>query len=321
MIMNDKNPIIIHEEIQNLIFTFRNVQVMIDQDLAKLYEVPVKRLSEQVKRNIERFPNSFRFQLTKEEFSSLESEAVISPSMSQIVTSKDDSGSLRSQNATLKSQRGKHRKYLPYVFTEQGVAMLSAVLRSETAVKISIQIMQAFVDMRKFLLGNSLVFQRLDRIEIRQLQHQTETEAKFEQVFDALQSNDLKPKQGIFFDGQIFDAYIFIADIIRSAKKSIILIDNYIDDSVLKLLTKRKNGVSAIIFTQNLNSVLALDLKKHNSQYEHITIKTLNKSHDRFLIIDNKIVYHIGTSLKDLGKKWFAFSRIEMEAKEIVNKL
>jgi phage regulator Rha-like protein len=308
--MSDKSnkivPVIV---IQNRIFTIRTLQIMIDRDLADLYGVETKVLNQAVKRNIERFPESFRFQLTEEEGENLRSQIAIS------------NDSLRSQIVTLKSQRGKHRKYLPYAFTEQGVAMLSAVLRSETAVRVSIQIMQAFVDMRKFLLGNAQVFQRLDRIETRQLQYQNETEKNFEQVFDALQSKDLKPKQGIFYDGQIFDAYTLVADIIRSAEKSIILIDNYIDDSVLKLFTKRKSGVTTVIYTQKISAVLTQDLKKHNSQYEPITAKKLKKSHDRFLIIDGITVYHIGASLKDLGNKWFAFSKIEIDAKEMIGKL
>jgi hypothetical protein len=199
--------------------------------------------------------------------------------------------------------------------------MLSAVLRSKVAIRISIQIMQAFVDIRKFLLENAQVFQRLDKIETRQLQYQNETEKNFKYVFDALQSKDLKPKQGIFYDGQIFDAYTLVADIIRSAEKSIILIDNYIDDSVLKLFTKRKTGVTTVIYTQKISAVLTQNLKKHNSQYEPITVKKLKKSHDRFLIIDSFTIYHIGASLKDLGKKWFAFSKIEIDAKEMIEKL
>jgi len=238
------SELIENEEIQNRIYTIRDVQVMYDSDLAELYGVEIKRLNEQVKRNRERFPEEFMFQLTDEEFAFL-----------------------RSQNATLKTGRGGHRKYLPYVFTEQGVAMLSAVLRSKTAVKISIQIIKAFVAMRKFITTNAQIFHRLDEVEQKQLEHKTETDEKFDQIFNAIESKENTPKQGIFFDGQIFDAYKFVSDLIRRAKKSIIIIDNYIDDSVLMLLTKRKKGVTVKIFTKTISKQLALDVKKYNSQY------------------------------------------------------
>jgi hypothetical protein len=218
---------------------------------------------------------------------------------------------------TIESQRGKHRKYLPYAFTEQGVAMLSAVLRSDTAVNISIQIMQAFVEMKKFIANNALLFQRLENVELKQM----ETDRKVLQLFSAIQEKSVKPKQGIFFEGQVFDAYSFAADLIRSAKKSIVLIDNYIDDTVLTLFTKRKQGVSLTIFTKQISKQMALDLKKHNQQYEPIEMKEFADAHDRFLIIDEKTVYHFGASLKDLGKKWFAFSKFDKEAVTLLNKL
>jgi len=189
--MNKKNEINLVKTIQKRIHTIRGVQVMLDSDLAEFYGVETKILNQAVKRNIERFPEEFMFQLNKEEYNSL-----------------------RSQIVTLKAGRGKHRKYLPYVFTEQGVAMLSAVLKSETAVEVSIKIMRAFVVMRKFILKNAEIFQRLDRIEYKQLEY----DKKFEKVFKALESKESLPKQGIFFDGQIFDAYKFVSDLIRSAK-------------------------------------------------------------------------------------------------------
>ena len=198
---------------------------MLDSHLAELYGVETKVFNQAVKRNINRFPDYFRFQLTSDEWELLRSQNV----------TLESSENLRSQNVTIEDRRGKHRKYLPYVFTEQGVAMLSSVLRSETAVKVSIQIMQAFVGMRKFIAENASIFQRLDRVELKQL----ETDEKFDKLFDALQKNDLQPKQGIFYDGQVFDAYVFAADLIKTAKKSIILIDNYVDESVLQLFTKR----------------------------------------------------------------------------------
>ena len=302
--------IVLVSNIQSMIFTIRGVHVMVDSDLAKVYDVEIRRLNEQVKRNIERFPESFRFQLTEEEFESLRSQIAISSSTEP----------LRSQIATLEIGRGKHRKYLPYVFTEQGVSMLSAVLRSDTAVKVSIQIINAFVEMRKFIQHNASVFVRLDSVERRQITFESETEKNFEKVFQALEAGE-PPKQGIFYDGQVYDAYSFVADLIRKEKKSLILIDNYVDDSVLTLFGKRKKGVSAKIYTKTISKQLALDLKKHNEQYPPITLEIFKDAHDRFLIIDEKEIYHIGASLKDLGKKWFAFSRFESGAVEMLKKL
>ena len=283
------------QEIKNKIYMIRGLQVMLDSDLAELYGVETKRLLEQVRRNKERFPEDFMFQLTKEEYDAL-----------------------RSQIATLKKTgRGRHRKYLPYAFTEQGVAMLSAVLRSKTAVEVSIKIMKAFVAMRRFMIQNAAVFVRLDKIEHKLIEHDN----KFEEVFKALESKEEIPSQGIFFDGQIIDAYKFISDLIRSAEKSIILIDNYIHDSVLTILTKRKTNVKATIFTGKITKQLSLDLKKHNEQYPPVEIKELKNIHDRFLIIDNRDVYHIGASLKDLGKKVFAFSKINKQGLKILERL
>lgn len=279
------------QEIKNKIYMIRGLQVMLDSDLAELYGVETKRLLEQVRRNKERFPEDFMFQLTKEEYENLRS---------QIATS---------------SWGG--RRYLPYAFTEQGVAMLSAVLRSKTAVEVSIKIMKAFVAMRRFMIQNAAVFARLDKIEHKLIEHDN----KFEEVFKALESKEEIPSQGIFFDGQIFDAYKFVSDLIRSAEKSIILIDNYIDDSVLTLLTKRKTNVKATIFTGKITKQLSLDLKKHNEQYPPVEIKELKNIHDRFLIIDNRDVYHIGASLKDLGKKVFAFSKINKQGLKILERL
>ena len=293
-----ENKIVDVDKLQGLIYTIRGVQVMYDSDLAVLYGVEIKRLNEQVKRNRERFPKKFMFQLTDEEFAFL-----------------------RSQNATLETGRGRHRKYLPYVFTEQGVAMLSAVLRSETAVKISIQIIKAFVAMRKFITTNAQIFHRLDAVEQKQLEHKAETDEKFDRIFNAIESKEITPKQGVFFDGQIFDAYKFVSDLIRRAKKSIIIIDNYIDDSVLLLLTKRKKSVTVKIFTKTISKQLALDVKKYNSQYPPVEIKKFKYAHDRFIIIDDKEVFHFGASLKDLGKKWFAFSKLEKDAFRLMERL
>jgi len=280
--------------IKDKIHTIRGVQVILDRDLAGLYEVETKYLNKMVKRNIERFPDSFMFQLTKNEERSLRFQN------GTLYNTED----LRSQNATITNKRGKHRKYLSYAFTEQGVAMLSGVLRSDKAVEVSIKIIEAFVAMRKFIAKNAELFIRLDSVDRKLIEH----DEKFEQVFDALEVQE--PKQGVFFDGQIFDAYKFVSDLIRKAKKRIILIDNYVDDSVLTLFSK--NNVEIMIYTK-INKRLKLDVKKFNSQYGKIILKDFNKSHDRFLIIDD-CIYHFGASLKDLGKKWFAFSKLQKES-------
>ncbi len=302
------NEVIKRDGIAGKIYQIRGVQVMLDSELAALYGVESRRLNEQVKRNIARFPEEFRFQLTQDEYDSLESQSVIPSGHSN----------LRSQNATSSGHGG--RRYLPYVFTEQGVAMLSAVLRSEMAVKISIQIMQAFVAMRHFVQENALLFKEIHQIKTDQMLLRIDTERKFEQVFNALEAGDEPSKQGVFFNGQIFDAYRFVNDLIRQAKQSIVLIDNYVDDTVLDQLAKRRKGVSATIFTKTISKRLALDLKKHNQQYPAITIQPLTDSHDRFLLIDNN-VYHIGASLKDLGKKWFAFSKMDQAGLKVIDKI
>lgn len=295
--MNKRELTIINEnEIKNKIHNIRGTQIMIDYDLANLYGVKTKRLNEQVKRNKERFPGSFMFQLTKQE-------------KEELVAKCDHLKSLRFSPTR------------PYAFTEQGVAMLSGVLKSDIAVKISIQIMNAFVVMRRFIASNAQIFQRLDTVEKRQIEYKIETDEKFNKIFDAIESRSIKPKRGIFFDGQIFDAHKFFSDIIRTANSSIVLIDNYIDDSVLTLFSKRKKKVRVTIFTKEISKQILLDLKKHNSQYPRIEIREFKRSHDRFMIIDNKEVYHFGASLKDLGKKWFAFSKFDKEAFAILERL
>lgn len=293
-----KNEIVKFRVIQERIFTMRGLQVILDSDLAKLYEVETKVFNQAIRRNIERFPNEFMFQLTPKE--------------------RD---SLRSQIVTLKKARGQHRKYLPYVFTEQGVAMLAGVLKSRIAVRMSIQIINAFVAMRRFIAANSQLLPRLENLEKKQIMNEIKTEEKFNKVFKALEGEDVIGKQGIFYNGQVFDAYKFISDIIRKAKKSIVLIDNYVDDTVLTLLDKRKKNISATIFTSTISKQLSLDIEKHNLQYDPVEIKIFKKSHDRFLIIDNKNLYHIGASLKDLGNKWFAFSKMNKETLSIMEKI
>ena len=284
-------------DIQPLIRIIRGQHVMLDRDLSLLYKVETKRLNEQVKRNIERFPEDFMFQL-----------------------SKDDVEILKSQNAT--SSWGGDRR-LPYAFTEQGIAMLSSVLKSQTAVDVNIRIMRAFVSMRRFIATNSQLFQRLETIEYHQLemkQHQEITDKRIDEVFKKLDANN-PPVQGIFYDGQVFDAYRFVSDLMRKAKQSVVLIDNYVDDTVLTLLDKREDGVTATIYTQRISNQFQLDVDRHNTQYPHIEIKQFNKAHDRFLLIDDE-VYHIGASIKDLGKKWFGFTLMrDITAIELINKI
>ncbi len=293
--------LITKENLQTKIFTIRGVQVMLDYHLAEFYNVETKRINEQVKRNAKRFPERFMFQLTNVEWVSIHS----------LLMNFENENNLWSQIATAK------RRSLPFVFTEQGVAMLSAVLKSETAVNVSIQIMDAFIKMRHIITSNSLVNFRLEQIETKQL----ESDQKFEMVFKALEQKTNLPAQGIFFDGQLFDAYVFANELIKSAKSSIILIDNYVDETTLLMLSKRNSTCKAIIYTYRISAQLQLDLTKHNQQYPTIEIKQLQTSHDRFLIIDNKDLYHIGASLKDLGKKWFAFSKINELLSELQTKL
>lgn len=290
--------------IESKIFTLRGVQVMLDRDLAEMYEVETRVLNQAVKRNSNRFPEKFRFQLTDDEIEILKSQIVTSNSRSQIVT-LNNSGTKQGQNI----------KYLPYAFTEQGVAMLSAVLKSEKAVMVSIQIMNAFVEMRKYLTHNTGLLQRVESIESKlQLNDQ-----HFEKIFTALEQGKPEIKQDIFFKGQIFDAYSFVMDLIKKAKTELLIIDNYIDLSVLKMLTEKSKNVRVKIITQKNTPIKALDIEKFNAQYGTLDLQHSQDFHDRFLIIDQKELYHIGASLKDLGKKCFAFSLIE--DKNVLNSL
>lgn len=277
-----KDLIISQKEIENRIFLVRGVQVMLDNDLAKIYQVETRALNQAIKRNIERFPNDFMFQLTQSEWENLKSHFVTS------------------------SQHG-GRRTLPFAFTEQGVAGLSGVLKSETAVKMHVAIMRAFVRMRKITNENIWLIRRLEGVERKQI----ETDQKIEQVFKALDSKDNIPTQGVFFEGEIFDAYELASKIIRSAKESIILIDNYIDESSLTHLAKKAKTVKVFLLTKTITKQLTLDVKKANEQYGNFELKSFSTSHDRFLIIDRKELYHIGASLKDLGKKLFAFSKLD----------
>lgn len=289
--------VIDNQTIQDKIYTIRNVQVMVDRDLALLYGVETRRLNEQVKRNIERFPEEFMFQMTNDELENWKS---------QIATSNKEIMGLRK---------------LPFVFTEQGVSMLSSVLKSQTAVQTSIQIIKNFVGMRKFLSQNASLFTRIDSIEKRQISYEIKNDTKVDAILNAIEEKGTPQKQHIFYDGQIFDAYLFVSDIIKSAKSSIKLIDNYIDESTLVLFTKRDAKVDMKIYTKTISKELKLDLEKHNAQYPKIDIEIFDLSHDRFLIIDEKDIYHFGASLKDLGKKWFAVSKMDINSFEIMEKI
>lgn len=275
-------------DIKNMIYTVRNQQVMLDNDLAKLYQVETKRLNEAVKRNIARFPEEFRFQLNEEETESLRS---------QIATLNENDG------------RGKHRKYLPYVFTEQGIAMLSAVLRSDTAIQTSIVIMKSFVEMRHFMADNSLLFERISAIELKQLTYQKQTDKKLEQIFEFISEHE-ESNQKVFFDGQIYDAFSLLTSLIQKAEKEITLIDGYVDIGTLNLLAKKNPSVSVTVYTHQQTKLTDIDITSFNSQYPDLIVKYTNAFHDRFLILDREIAYHVGASLKDAGKKAFAITLI-----------
>jgi phage regulator Rha-like protein len=292
-------------QIQNKILIIRNQQVMIDRDLAEMYGVETKRLNEQVKRNIERFPERFCFQLNDVEFENWKS---------QFATSNSEESSdknLKSQIAT--SSWGGTRK-LPYAFTEQGCAMLSAVLKSETAVQVSINIMDAFVQMRHFLRNNAEIFTELKSIKQQLLDtniHQKEADKRIDELFDLMDKYHIEDKQGIFFQGQIFDAYAKFESFIQKAKSQIVLIDGYVDLTILERLSKKKKNVNVTIYTNSKTKLTAQDIQKFNAQYPTLSVQYTTKMHDRFLIIDNTILYHIGASLKDLGKKCFAFEELD----------
>ena len=282
----------IGDSIENRIITIRGVQVILDRDLANLYGVETKRLNQQANRNRDRFPQRFRFQLSKDE-------------KNELVANCNRFEPL------------KHSSTRPYAYTEQGVAMMSAVLHTPYAIDISVKIMDAFVVMRYFLASNALVFQRLDMLEIRQL----ETDQKIEQVFAKLEEGTDDKQQCVFFEGQVYDAYEFVCNLIKSATKRIVLVDNYVDYTVLTMLDKREPAVDAAIYTQKAGDQLKLDIAKHDAQYPHIPVWIFKMSHDRFLIIDD-LVYHVGASIKDLGKKWFAVSLMEaQDASSIITRL
>ena len=275
------------ENIKNLIYTIRGKQVMLDCDVAMLYHCETRIVNQAVKRNIERFPERFCFKLTENEVENLKSQFVIS--------------------SLTKENYGGRRK-LPTVFTEQGIAMLSGLLRNEIAIQVSINIMDAFVEMRKMISNNFNINSRVSILECQMI----ECNQKFDEVFNELQKNQKKEiKEKIFFEGQIYDAYNLIIDIIKSAKTKILIIDNYIDDSILKMLSKKDKDVEVVVLTSQNSNISKLDINKFNKQYPTLKIARTNKFHDRFIVIDNKELYHCGASLKDLGKKCFAINKME----------
>ena len=291
--MENQLKIVNSVEIKNLIYTIRGKQVMLDSDVAMLYHYETKNVNKAMKRNIDRFPEDFCFQLTNDEFKNL-----------------------RFQFGTLnkKVNNGKvTRKYLPYVYTEQGISMLAGVLKNDIAVQVSISIIRAFIEMRKFMSSNSQIFERLTNVEYKLL----EQDKKFDEIFNQLQYEE-NIKQKIFFEGQIYDAYSLVIDIIKRAKNKIIIIDNYIDDSILKILVKKNKNVEVVILTSKNSNISKLDIQKFNKEYPILKVAKTDKFHDRFIIIDNKELYHCGASIKDLGKKCFGINKIDDI--EIINK-
>lgn len=288
-------------DIKSMIYIIRNQQVMIDSDLAMLYQVETKVFNQAVKRNIARFPENFRFQLSKDEYESLRS---------QIVTSKGN------------EKRKGGRRYLPYVFTEQGIAMLSAVLRSDVAIQVSINIMNAFVEMRRFIANNALLFERISNVELKQLEYQKQTDEKLAQIFEYISERE-EASQKVFFDGQIYDAFSLIVSLIQKAEKEITLIDGYVDVGTLNLLSKKNKSVLVTIYTQQRTRLTKTDVENFNAQYPTLDVKYTKVFHDRFLIIDRKTAYHVGASLKDAGRKCFGINLLQDTAivKDILQRL
>ena len=281
--------------IKSRIFTIRGVQVMLDRDLAALYGVEVKQLNRQVKRNIERFPVDFMFQLSREEC-------------------------LRCQIGTINGGRGQHLKYMPYAFTENGVAMLSGVLRSPTAIEVNIRIMRVFNAMRRSLASMVPILTRLAETERRQLEDRTRqitdqqrNEERFDTIFKAMDGGDFPP-QKVFFEGKHYDAYSFARKLVRKAAKSIVLVDNYCDDVTLDILSQKRGGASVTIATTQKSATKFLTpaaIAKFNKQNPTLTVKPVAAFHDRFLILDGTELYHFGASLKDLGRQYCAITKMD----------
>ena len=289
--------------IRSLILTMRGVQVILDRDIAKLYGVETKVLNQAVKRNRERFPDRFMFRLTGEDIPGLRS---------QIVTLNVRT-SLRSQIVTLNKGQGQHLKYMPYAFTEQGVAMLSSVLKSDTAIRVSIQIMDAFSAMRRALASVAPILSRLDVVERRQIADQSCNEERFETIFKAMDGGDFPP-QKVFFDGKHYDAFSFARKLVRKAAKSIVLVDNYCDDVTLDILSQKRGGADVTVATLQkcvTQFLTPAAVAKFNKQNPSLTVKAVAAFHDRFLILDGTELYHLGASLKDLGRKYCAVTKMD----------
>lgn len=270
-------------DIKDLIFTIRGKQVILDSDVARLYHYQTKNINKSMKRNIERFPEDFCFQLNEKELKEM-----------------------WFQIGTTSELKYRSEKYLPYAYTEQGIAMLSGLLKNDIAIQVSINIINAFVEMRKFLNTNGQIFLEISNIKGKLLEH----DKKFEEIFNELQHEE-NVKQKIFYEGQIWDSYSLIVDIIKKAKNKILIIDNYIDDSVLKMLSKKNKDVEVVILTSNKSNIQNIDIQKFNKEFPTLKVAKTNKFHDRFIIIDNKDLYHCGASIKDLGNKCFGINKIE----------
>ena len=276
--------------IKDKIHTIRNQQVMLDRDLAELYGVETKHINQAVRNNQDKFQDDFYFELSDYEFEDL-----------------------RSKNLTANFSK---TRINPKVFTEQGIYMLATILKSKIASQVTVYIIKTFANLRKIISQNISMFERFERVEQRLNIH----DKNFDRLFEALEDKTLKAKQGIFYDGQIFDAYVFVNDLLKLATTEIILIDNYIDETVFTIFSKYPN-IRIKIYTQNISKQLKLDFEKYSKQYQNIELKEFKNSHDRFLIIDKKNIYHLGASLKDLGKKWFAFSKFEMNTFDVLARL
>ena len=292
---------IVQPAIEKLIYVIRDKQVMIDSDLAMLYQVETGALNRAVKRNKKRFPDDFRFQLTVEEYENLKCQIGIS---------------------SLNENGYGGRRTLPYVFTEQGISMLASVLHSDIAINVSIGIMRAFVEMRRFIANNALLFEHISNVELKQLEYQKQTDEKLEQIFEYISEHE-EASQKIFFDGQIYDAFSLIVSLIQKAEKEITLIDGYVDVGTLNLLAKKNEGVSVTVYTHQRTRLSNIDVANFNAQYPALEVKYTSVFHDRFLILDGKTAYHIGASLKDAGKKTFGITLINDESitKDILQRL
>lgn len=285
------NTLMINENsIKDKIYTIRNLQVMLDRDLATLYGVETKHINQAVRNNQDKFMDDFYFELTNNEFEDLRSNF-------------------------LTTNFAKTRTN-PKVFTEQGIYMLATILKSKVASQVTVYIIKTFANMRKLIYQNISMFERFERIENRLTIH----DRNFDTLFEALEDKTLKQSQGIFYDGQIYDAYSFANDLIKTAKNEIILIDNYIDDTVLTIFSKIPN-IRVTIYTNTISKQLKLDFERYQKQYQNVEIRIFKNSHDRFIILDKKEVYHLGASLKDLAKKWFAFSKMNFEPNELIEKM